>query len=224
MIDLLTSKGQVRQWSLVNGEPRCVLDALDPLHAGAPGAYGRSVYIKGLLERDAAYPPSPPVTAEGEQPDPEWTPPEMDADVALLRRVRAGPQSVANEDGTVHEDETYDDDVQALVALVDAAEPIAPPIPIPDVISDRQFGVGLQRLGLITNEEARAFIKTGDLPPTLAAFVAAIPDEQARFEAEMLISGATTFERSHPLVLATAAGLQWTPEQVAQFWATAARL
>jgi hypothetical protein len=215
MLDLVTSSGLVRQWTLINGEARCELDAIEATDANAAAAYGRSLAIQDLLERDAAYPPAPPIPAEGEEPDPDWTPPEIDADVAALRLVRRGPQ--------IEEGEEQDAEYEAARVTIDAllanAEPVTPPMVVPAEISDRQFAQGLERMGLISKDEARAFIKTGDIPPALDAFVQAIPDEQARFDAEITIAGATVFRRQHALVLAVAAGLGWPDEQIDAFWA-----
>lgn len=224
MLSLLTPAGLVRQWSLVNGEARCLLDPLDPLDPNAASAYGRSIYIKGLLERDAAYPPAPPVPAEGEEPDPDWTPPEMDADVALLRRVRSGPQPVENEDGSITEDETYDADVQALVDLVNAADPVLPPISPPEVISDQQFAFGLAIIGRITQAEALAFATVGTLPADLQEFIDAIEDPNVRWAASMHIAGTKEFRRNHPLVMQVAAFFNMSAREIDALWLTCSRL
>jgi hypothetical protein len=193
-MDMLTSKGLVRQWALVDGEPRCTLDALDPFHPDAASAYGRALYIEGLLARD---------NEQGDEPD---------DDVALLRRVRE------------RDEDTYEDDLAALEALIASADPVMPPANPPESISDRQFAHGLARMGVISNDEALAFVRTGALPEALEAFMAALPDAQDRFDAEMLLSGAIEFRLDHPLVGATASALGWSPEQVRAFWAMAGRL
>lgn len=90
--------------------------------------------------------------------------------------------------------------------------------PVPEEISDRQFAMGLAIAGLITQAEALAFVKTGEVPTALQAMVDAIEDTGARFEAEMLVSGATVFKRSHPLVSMIASQVGWTEQQTDQFW------
>jgi hypothetical protein len=136
MLSLLTPDGKVRQWTLVQGEARCLLDPLDPLDANAGSAYGRSLYIKGLLELDAAYPPAPPTPAEGEEPDPEWTPPEIDADVAALRRIRSG--------------EATDEDRDLIEAFLDEAPPVQIPSPVPEKVTNYQAREALIRAGLFS--------------------------------------------------------------------------
>lgn len=71
-------------------------------------------------------------------------------------------------------------------------EPIAP-------ISDRQFFQALALSGDISEEEALSAVMTGTLPARIAEGVATLPNDQ-RFAARMLLSGATSFDRSHPMV------------------------
>lgn len=101
------------------------------------------------------------------------------------------------------------------------SKPLPPP---PDAISDRQFFQALALNGVITMPEALAAVQTGTLPAALAAIVAAIPDATARFNAEMLLSGATVFERKHPLTAQVAAAEGWTTEQVDDFFRFAGSL
>mgnify|MGYP001413910286 CR=1 FL=1 len=109
----------------------------------------------------------------------------------------------------------------------------APPPPPPTLadmpdISDRQFfqALALPPFSIITTAEALAAVKTGELPAALQAIVDAIPDPTARFNAEMLLSGATTFRATHPMVAGIAAAMTpaWTEEQVIAFWQFAASL
>lgn len=97
------------------------------------------------------------------------------------------------------------------------------PDPVPEVISDRQFFHALAVLGMITEAEALAAVKTGDPPAAMDAFLSALPDDQ-EFGARMLLEGATTFQRSHPLTLAFAAGMNMTAEQTDDLWRLAASL
>lgn len=75
----------------------------------------------------------------------------------------------------------------------------APPPP-PEVISDRQFAQALALAGTITEAEALAWAARGELPAAMEAALAKIPEAGGhRFGARMMLAGATTFERSHPL-------------------------
>lgn len=102
-------------------------------------------------------------------------------------------------------------------------DPPPAPLPVPEVISDRQFFHALAVLGMITEAEALAAVKTGDPPAAMDAFLSALPDDQ-EFGARMLLEGATTFQRSHPLTLAFAAGMNMTDEQTDDLWRLAASL
>lgn len=198
MIDLLTSTGLVRRWTLINGEARCIDDAISPTHDEASIAYGRSIYIKDLLERDQA------ANAE------------IDSDVAALRAVRNGPQS--------DEDEKYNYALEALNEYIENAPPVTAPIKAPMIISDRQFSELLWRRGIIEGHEHLAFVKTGTLPKTLQTFVNAIEDEETRIQVEGLISGAKEFRRDHPLVPIIGAPFKLDAHGLDIFWTEAAAL
>ncbi|MFN3890177.1 MAG: hypothetical protein ACK4MV_07245 [Beijerinckiaceae bacterium] len=105
-------------------------------------------------------------------------------------------------------------------------QPEPPAAAVPDVISDRQFIHQLRKLGLVTQAQALAFVKTGTAPPILADVVAQIPDQEERDDAELLLSGAVEFRRAHPLVALFAASQDppWTDEQVDQFFRDASAL
>lgn len=99
-----------------------------------------------------------------------------------------------------------------------STETVTEYVPVPEEISDRQFAMGLAIAGLITQAEALSFVKTGEVPVALQVMIDAIADANARFEAEMLVSGATVFRRSHPLVGMIASQVGWTEQQTDQFW------
>lgn len=103
-------------------------------------------------------------------------------------------------------------------------EPPPPPIPVPGAISDRQFAHGLARRLIISRPEALAFVQTGAIPAALQAIVDGIADEDERFEAELLISGATSFQRQHPLTDAIGAAYGWNAEAIDDFWRECAAL
>lgn len=103
--------------------------------------------------------------------------------------------------------------------------PAAAPAPIdPDmVISDRQFFQELANRALISQAEALAAVKVGDLPVAMVGLVAQLP-EADRFSAEMMLSGATEFRRSHPLTNLLGVMFGWDAGEIDQFWADAAAL
>lgn len=103
-------------------------------------------------------------------------------------------------------------------------DPIQPdPIVVPQVISDRQFFQQLATTGICTQQEALDAVKTGAIPAALAAIVNQMPAQQ-QFAANMIISGATSFERMHPMTVAIGTAYGWSSEQVDQFFIAAYQL
>jgi hypothetical protein len=100
----------------------------------------------------------------------------------------------------------------------------APPPPVPYTISDRQFAQVLALQGLITEADALAWVKVGTVPEQLQALVDDIDDDQVRFAANMLLGGATEFNRDHPMVAQLGAGLQMTSSQIDDIWRVGAQL
>lgn len=118
-------------------------------------------------------------------------------------------------------------DYEAWLAQGNTPRPaVLPPSPattVPASISDRQFFQQLAVDGIITRAEALAAVKTGDVPAALAGIVDALP-EADRFGAEMLLSGATVFERTHPLSIAIGKARGMTPSDIDAFFRAAAAL
>lgn len=103
--------------------------------------------------------------------------------------------------------------------------PYEPPLPQPpEMISDRQFFQQAAIAGLITQAEALSAVQTGAIPAVLQSVVDSITDPGQQFAATMMLSGATIFERNHPLTEAVGAYLGWTSAQVDQFFIAAAQL
>lgn len=100
---------------------------------------------------------------------------------------------------------------------------VAPPKPVPDIISRRQFFQQLAAMGIISNADALAAMQTGFIPAPLQAIINTLPPE-TQFEAQMLIVGADSFNRTHPLSETVRIALGWTVEQKDDFWRAAANL
>lgn len=102
-------------------------------------------------------------------------------------------------------------------------DPYVPePDPVPASISDRQFFQQLAVLSIITQDEALAS-NAAVIPPPLLAIVDQMP-EGDRFGAKMLLSGATVFERSHPMTSVIGSAYGWTSEQIDNFFREASLL
>ena len=130
-------------------------------------------------------------------------------DDAIPNGKIATGSTLENDNGTIRRRWTLDD---------------APAPAVPQSISDRQFAHVLALQNLISQEEALAWVKTGDVPAALQALVDEIPDPTIKFSAQMLLAGATVFERDHPMTAQLAAGLGMSSAQVDDLWRAAAAL
>ena len=110
----------------------------------------------------------------------------------------------------------------AEIATAQAAM-LAMPAGVPQEISDRQFFHILAVDGLITEAEALAAVKTGDMPDAIETFIINLP-EADRFNARMLLEGATTFRRDHPLTNAFGAMYGLTAGNIDDIWRRASTL
>jgi hypothetical protein len=99
----------------------------------------------------------------------------------------------------------------------------APPAPVPEEISNRQFAQQLAIDGTITEAEALAWAARGDLPAAMEAAVLLLPIEQ-QFAARMLLASAKTYQRSHWLVPVLGALLDYDSPALDAVWRAAALL
>jgi hypothetical protein len=95
---------------------------------------------------------------------------------------------------------------------------------VPISVSDRQLAHALALSGIISHDEAKAWVKVGDLPAALQAVVAGVENAAQRFNIEMLLEGATTFERYHPATSQLAAAMGWSDQKVDELWRLASSL
>ena len=98
-----------------------------------------------------------------------------------------------------------------------------PPPPVPQSISDRQFFQQLAVQGVITQVEALSAVKTGTIPAALQTLINGLPPDQ-QFGANMIVSGATTFERNNPLTIAIGTAYGWSSDQINALFRAAAAL
>lgn len=109
--------------------------------------------------------------------------------------------------------------LDAVIAAHDPSKTV-----VPTIISDRQFFQALAFKGEISEQDALAAVKNGTLPPLLRDLLAGITDSQEHFTIEMLLSGATQFERGHVLVARIGHVLGWTDAQIDDLWRLGAKL
>jgi hypothetical protein len=91
---------------------------------------------------------------------------------------------------------------------------------VPQVISDRQFFQLLATMGIITTQEALDAVGPGIIPAAMEAFLVQLP-EADQFAARMILTGATQFERTHPLVPVFATLFGWSSQDLDAFWTEA---
>jgi|SRR5215471_8337322 len=84
---------------------------------------------------------------------------------------------------------------------------------IPTTVSNRQFFQAMAQQGYITQAEAMAVIKTGDVPASMQAYIDTLPADQ-QFGATMSLCGNTTIERYADAFQQYAAYEGWTDAQV----------
>lgn len=108
--------------------------------------------------------------------------------------------------------------------VIRTVDPETLPPPVPSTISDRQFAHALKNFGVLTHSEAMEFVQTGTIPAPLQAVIDAIEDTEQREAAELMLAGATTFDRSHPMTELLRAAMKWTPEQADDLWRHGASL
>jgi hypothetical protein len=94
-----------------------------------------------------------------------------------------------------------------------AAADAEPETVLPKIISDRQFFQQLAIAGVITQSEAEAAVATGTIPAAMLALVSVLPEGQ-QFAARMMLMGATSFERTHPLTVAFGSMYGWDDAQI----------
>jgi hypothetical protein len=87
-------------------------------------------------------------------------------------------------------------------------------------ISRRQFFQQAAIAGFITNADALAAM-SGTIPSTLLTVVNALPTDADKFNAKMILTGATTFERNHPLVESVRVAMNLTTKNIDDFFIAA---
>lgn len=97
-------------------------------------------------------------------------------------------------------------------------------------ISDRQFFHGLSLWGLIPQDEAMMAVQSGYIPTRMQDLITQaeannqFPAGMTRFDIEIIIAGATSYEFDHPISAMIGQAFGWTEAQRREFWDFAAGL
>jgi hypothetical protein len=114
-----------------------------------------------------------------------------------------------------------DDIIASVPRLLQAQHDRQPPPPPPLqphlFLSHRQFYEVAAVKGAITQGEALDAVRHGTIPEKIAIVVNQLPADQ-RFHAEMLLSGASTFDRNHPMTDAIGHALGYSDEEMDEIW------
>lgn len=155
MIDDLTSNGYVRRWSFVNGEPRCVDDAVPANDAGAVPALQRNAAVRAMVEAVTAYETALRVPAPDEGADTAG----YDAALAVIAGASDVTKALASlRAGDEADTVAIDEELDRLASLPRAVDPR----PVPVAVSPLQWRKALRVLGL---------------KPAIDAFIAAADEE-----------------------------------------------
>lgn len=92
-----------------------------------------------------------------------------------------------------------------------------PPATVPQTISDRQFFQLLAERGIITEAEALDAVGPGIMPKAMMALIDKLPQDK-RFAAKMLVTGASTYERSSPFATLIGQLYGWSDADIDQAW------
>jgi hypothetical protein len=114
---------------------------------------------------------------------------------------------------------THEAAVRALVAN----PPTTAPDPIPEKVTETQFMRAAVAVGIVTADEAKAYLARGAIPAFVETAVAQIP-ANVRTDAELKIIGSDTFHRADPVFAMLIAGGAATSEQVDDLFRLAATL
>lgn len=97
------------------------------------------------------------------------------------------------------------------------------PVPVPNVITDRQLYVELSSRDLCTQEEARAMLLRGEIPAKMQAVIDKMP-EADRFNVEMRVATAREYHRDDEFIAIFASDpeIDLSASEVDEIWISAA--
>jgi hypothetical protein len=191
-LDEYTSDGKIRQWTIVQGEPRCVLDAVAPTDTTAPRVMGRNAVVSHMLADVAAY----EAASRVEEPPPDADNiDDLYAEWQTARAIVVGASEITMSLARIRGGAGTAGDEAALESAIDAAPPIALAVPVPQ-------DVELWR--------AREVLKRHDLLDR--AFT--IADDSGNTALRSFLEYGNAISRNSPILASLAQALQLSPAQV----------
>ncbi|MCW2276388.1 hypothetical protein GJ654_18850 [Rhodoblastus acidophilus] len=147
--------------------------------------------------------------------------PDAGLSFALTHHIASEEKVAAPEAGATVSTVTFEAPTSGILTTTDAVDavvapiiaevlagrtPPAPPAPVPQSVSRRQFFHAVALAGFLTEAEAEAAVARQALPAAVLAEIGKLPAGD-QFGARMLAIGAETFERANPLMNLMAAAL-----------------
>ena len=94
---------------------------------------------------------------------------------------------------------------------------------VPGSVTTRQFFQAAAQLGLITNDDALAYVTIGAIPASLSTAIDALPPNM-QFGARMKVIGANGFVRTDPILIALGMVMGQSSDQLDNLFILAASL
>jgi hypothetical protein len=199
-LDDYTSRGHLRRWDLLDGQPRCPLNPVDPARisdADRAAILAKNAAVRAKVEAVEAYEAA--LRAQDEEAASNATQETLE-----LAAIRAGADPEREPD-PIPED--------TIVLLQ----------PVPQEVTETQFIRACVHAGIITAAEGVAYLARGELPAMMEAALEILP-EAARTDATLKAIGSASFSRTDGVFDALAASEVATAAQIDDVFRLAATL
>jgi hypothetical protein len=237
-LDDTTSRGHLRRWMILDGQPRCPLNPVEPARISSEdkaAILAQNATVRAKVEAVEAYEAAKRLRA-GEAP--ERYEETADEDGKPVRRETAAYKLWKDAAKVI--DEASDETVELAAiragapVIVDGEEVEREPDPIPEdtivllqpvpqEVTETQFIRACVRAGIITEDDGAGYLGRGELPAALMAALAAIP-EADRIDARLKAIGSASFSRGDEIFRALAASGVATAAQIDDVFRLAATL
>jgi hypothetical protein len=238
-LDDYTSRGQLRRWDLLDGQPRCPLNPVDPARisdADRAAILAQNATVRAKVEAVEAYEAANRLRA-GEPPERYEEVVEEEGGEPVRRETAA--YKLWRDAGKVVDDATAETLALAAIragapVIVDGKEVEREPDPIPEdtivllqpvpqEVTETQFIRACVRAGIITAAEGVAYLARGELPAMMETALEILP-EAARTDATLKAIGSASFSRTDGVFDALVASEVATAAQIVDVFRLAATL